>query len=84
MAQPPPPFLGIDYFCDTAIVSGFINGFFYKDDPQWDGDDSSPQSTSCSFSNPPWFYKQLPQTTTDDIEMRVCCDQGRGDEDICH
>ena len=34
-------------------------------------------------NTPPWFYKQLPNVTTnDDIEMRVCRDQSRYDEDI--
>ena len=29
----------------------------------------------CSFNNPPWFLKQLPSNTTDDIEMRMCSDE---------
>ena len=28
-------------------------------------------SRHCSFTGPPWFYKQLPHRTTDDLEMRV-------------
>ena len=33
--------------------------------------------TDClCCANPPWFYKQLPQPTIDDIEMRVCRDEG--------
>ena len=36
----------------------------------------------CSFNSPPWFYRQLQQPTTDDIEMRVCRDQERNYEDI--
>ena len=38
----------------------------------------------CMMPNtPPWFYKQLSDTpTNDDIEMRVCRDQHRYDEDI--
>jgi hypothetical protein len=38
-------------------------------------------STCCVFNNPPWFYKQLPQSTTDDIEMRVYTDELRSTED---
>ena len=30
----------------------------------------------CSFNNPPWFCKELPQPTTDNIEVRVCGDEG--------
>jgi hypothetical protein len=29
-----------------------------------------------------WFYRQLSQPTTDDIEMRVCRDEDRENEDI--
>ena len=38
----------------------------------------------CMMRNtPPWFYKQLPnQTTSDDIEMRVCRDEHSDNEDI--
>ena len=54
----------------------------YDADPLWDGAGCGGQSTCCSFNNPPWFYKPLPQPTTDDIEMRVCRDQDSTDEDI--
>jgi hypothetical protein len=68
--ETPPAFVGNDYFCDagSATYAGLI---FYADNPLWDGAGCA-QSTCCSFNNPPLFYKQLPQPTTDDIEMRVC------------
>ena len=47
------------------------------DDPLWDGQECWGTSTCCGFNNPPWFCKQLPQPTTDDIELRIC-----GDDDI--
>ncbi len=31
---------------------------------------------------PPLFYKELPETTTDDIEMRVCVDEAHLNENI--
>ena len=80
MAQLPPSFVGDDYFCDTALDTGNVGGVFYSDDPLWDGAGCGPQSTCCSFNSPPWFYKQLPQTTTDDIEMRVCHNGLRANE----
>ena len=79
---PPPQFVGNDYFCDTAAATTPTTHTFYNSDPLWDGAGCGPQSTCCSFNSPPWFYKQLPQTTTDDIEMRVCRNQERDDEDI--
>ena len=79
-ASQPPAFVGNDYFCDTAMQ--YYQHIFYGDDPLWDGAGCGPLSTCCSFNNPPWFYKLLPQPTTDDIEMRVCRDQAASDEDI--
>ena len=77
----PPAFVGEDYFCDTGSTDHW-DYIFYVNDPLWDGAGCGPQNTCCSFNNPPWFYKQLPQHTTDDIEMRVCRDQVSGDEDV--
>ena len=79
-ASQPPAFVGNDYFCDTASEGRFQN-IFYPDDPLWDGAGCGALNTCCSFNNPPWFYKQLPQHTTDDIEMRLCNDEGSVNED---
>jgi hypothetical protein len=62
-----PPEVGSDYFCDVGVV--------------WDGNCQTPDPC-CSFNNPPWFYKQLPQSTTDGIEMRVCTNEQRNEEDV--
>ena len=68
-----PPFIGQDYFCDAAIPSytGQPN-IFYPDNPLWDGQGCGSTSSCCEFNNPPWFCRQLPQPTTDDIELRIC------------
>ena len=73
-----PSYVGDDYFCDTAS-SNHWQHIFYPDDPLWDGEGCGPLSTCCSFNNPPWFSKQLPSPTTDDIEMRLCANQDRND-----
>ena len=73
-----PPFIGQDYFCDTenAMFNGDPNtSEFYPDDPLWDGQGCGGNSTCCEFNNPPWFCKQLPQTSTNDIELRLCSDE---------
>ena len=69
----PSSFIGTDYFCDTGIetIEDTIR-ILHDSDPLWDGAGCGPTSTCCSFNTPPWFHKQLPQPTTDDIEMRVC------------
>ena len=68
-----PQFVGSDYFCDSAVRGSNASvGVFYSYDPLWDGQGCGSTSTCCEFNNPPWFCKQLPQPTTDDIELRLC------------
>ncbi len=66
-----PPFIGQDYFCETGSRQAY-SFIFYPDDPLWDGQGCGGTSTCCEFNNPPWFCKQLPQPTIDDIELRLC------------
>ena len=76
-----PPYVGRDYFCDTASAHSFQYKF-YPEDPLWDGRGCGPLNTCCTFNTPPWFMKQLPSPTTDNIEMRLCSDQPRSNEDV--
>ena len=75
-----PDYVGDDYFCDSGIRvydhrggGGAGNPEVYTEDPLWDGSGCGPTSSCCSFNSPPWFCKELPQPTTDDIELRLCC-----------
>ena len=76
-----PSFVGQDYFCATGNRGSFQSGVFYADDPLWDGQGCGGTSTCCEFNNPPWFCRQLPQSTTDDIEVRICASSPTSDED---
>ena len=75
-----PTFIGQDYFCETGTRDPW-EYIFYADDPLWNGQGCGGTSTCCSFNNPPWFCKQLPQPTTDDIELRLCANDDTSDED---
>ena len=75
-----PPFVGGDYFCESGYNSGPFY-IFHSDDPLWDGDGCRATSTCCLFNNPPYFTKQLPSPTTDDIEARLCHSGRISDED---
>ena len=77
----PPNFVGNDYFCDTAPAEA-RDRRLYTDDPLWDGAGCGPANTCCSLNNPPWFLKQLPSTTTENVEMRICRDEISTNEDI--
>ena len=63
-----PSFVGFHFSCDQEIVETSIEVL-------WDGE-------GCRNHNDTWFYRQLPKATTDDIEMRVCRDEDRDNEDI--
>ena len=55
----------------------------YPSDPLWDGQGCvTPPCCELSFPpGAPWFCKQLPQATTDDIEVRICRDEAVSNED---
>ena len=80
---PPPRFVGSDYFCESGVRDHKpTSPTLFSNDPLWDGDGCTAPNPCCSFNNPPWFYKQLPQSTTDDFEMRVCKDEDASNEDV--
>ena len=71
-----PPFVGNDYFCESGVNEDWYSSsnkiILHSSDTLWDGEDCLPSSTCCSQHNPPYFTKQLPTPTTDDIEARIC------------
>ena len=72
-----PQFVWNDYFCESRINEpwdGNRHYILHPNDPLWNGEDCLPSSTCCSLHNPPYFVKQLPTSTTDDIEARLCVD----------
>ena len=82
-----PSFVGSDYYCESGchdnIATYGSSSTFYYSDPLWDGKSCGSSETSCCQRNLiPWFYKSFGYSTTDYIEMRVCCDQDTVDEDV--
>ena len=71
-----PSFVGNDYFCETGLHfpwdSTLYGSTLFPNDPLWDGQNCTASSSCCQFNNPPWFTKNLPNPTTDDIELRIC------------
>ena len=72
--QVPPSFVGNDYYCESGNPYGSLeetNVLRYTDDPLWDG--QSCEGHCCSDGRaPPWFSVQLAQSTTSNIEVRIC------------
>ena len=78
-----PPFVGEDYFCESGYNSGpWSHSEFYPNDPLWDGHGCTINSGCCSLNNPPYFTKQLPSSTNDDLEVRLCHDTHTEDTPI--
>ena len=76
-----PGFIGEDYFCESGYVyPGYRNDTLdfklHSDDVLWDGEGCHSTSTCCSFHDPPYFTKTLNQTTSDDLELRMCLSRG--------
>ena len=71
-----PPYVGSDYYCETGnniqVTPRFITGFF-SNDPLWDGQQCvGVEAPCCTHPNMPWFIKALGETTTEDIQLRLC------------
>ena len=75
-------FVGQNYFCESGITQWNSRYIFYPNgDPLWDGQGCGSNSTCCTFNSPPWFNVRLSSPTTDDIEVRICGDEGIANED---
>ena len=75
-----PPFVGERYFCESG-VNGHWVAQWYLDDPLWDSQGCESGSTCCDRGGP-WFTTTLSQEASDDIEVRLCLDEGKNNEDI--
>jgi hypothetical protein len=78
-----PAFIGDNYFCESGTNSPWSGDFIlYPDDVLWDGQNCTPTSTCCQLNNPPWFTNNLTNSTTDDIELRICTDSIPEQDDV--
>ena len=68
-----PSFVGNDYFCESVRNSRSGWGrIFYSNAVLWDGQVCEGGGTCCKLNNPPWFTKNLANSTTEGIELRLC------------
>ena len=78
--QTVPSFIGRNYHCESGNTEMEANnGTLYAEDTLWD-------ACLCRYSEVPCckegdFSTVLPQVTSDDIELRVCGDEGTNNED---
>ena len=81
-----PSFIRDEYFCESGDYQWAPHSNTFYNDPLWDGDGCPERNSCCTFNNlpyftnPPYFTKQLPASTSDDIELWDCGDQQAGIE----
>ena len=69
--SPSGTFVGNDYYCESGSTHYSSNyDTYYFNDTLWDGEGCV--DNCCDDTTQPWFYRQLNQTTQDDIEARIC------------
>ena len=70
--------MGRNYYCESPFITGISrnDNQFYASDPLWDGYQC--EVTCCTGA--PWFSVQLPATTSDSIEVRICGDESTTNE----
>ena len=68
----PSSFVGNNYYCESGSqYHSSLGGIYFLNDTLWDGA-GCVGGTCCDDTTQPWFYRQLNQTTQDDIEARIC------------
>ena len=67
-----PPFIGTDYYCESGTTTSCCASIIYLNDPLWDGQQCGGESLCCTHPNMPWFIKTFNETTTENIELRLC------------
>ena len=78
----PQSFVYNSYYCESGSDGQAQVLNVSTSDPVWDGEGCSSDNNCCSEPNLPWFYRQLPLTSNEDIETRLCHDEPSSLEDV--
>ena len=82
-----PNYVGKNLFCDTGNQNQIIKDIprdnaAFLSNPLWDGQDCSSRNACCSEKGLPWFSRSFESSTCDNVEMRVCNDEGTDNENV--
>ena len=69
-----PPYVGRNYFCESASTSRFDADATFFPNLLWDGKDCISSSTCCCKPNyfREYFFREFESSTSDDIRARIC------------
>ena len=76
--QHSPIHVGDHYYCESGNT-GVNERTLFINDPLWDGEGCGADNNCCAQPGMPWFCLTLPQEVEEDIEVRLCSDQGGSD-----
>ena len=68
--QSAPPFVGDNYYCESGYNGTGQPSGLLTSDPLWDGAGCESEGSCCRAA--PWFTVDLVNSTSDDIEVRIC------------
>ena len=75
-----PSFIGNNYYCESGNPDDEWNNQLYTSDKLWDG--CQCEGSCCAGTDTPlWFKVQLSNTTSDNIEIRICGNEEISNED---
>ena len=77
--QPQPDFVGDNYICSSGNPGPRLSWSLFPNTPLFSN--ILGNCMNCGDDHP-FFCVNLPAPTTDDLEIRVCADEGLGNEDI--
>ena len=80
----PPLLVGSDYYCESGDPQKYWYGTeFFQSDVLWDRQQcGGDEVTCCNPADLPWFCKTFPARITEDLEVRICTDEGLEDENV--
>ena len=78
-----PSFVGDNYYCESGTNNAISFSSLYIDQ-LWDGSNClALEAPCCTSPNLPWFHRDYGNaTSTDYLELRVCCDQWMRNEAV--
>ena len=81
--QTVPSFVGNHYFCESGNHDLIWSSKLYTSDALWDGQSCGViEASCCAAGGIPWLHRDYgSDTTTDNIELRVCGNQRSSNED---
>eukprot|EP00731_Ephydatia_muelleri_P009407 Em0004g1745a len=78
-----PSFVGSDYYCESGNPDTGWRSEWYSSDVLWDGlQCTGIERTCCNRTDLPWFCKTFSTPISEDLEVRICTDEGLDNENV--